>query len=57
MFVAAFMEAILNTCNYTPRMQRIGRYTVFRLSVHNIFVSTQYLGKTLMDFDQILHMH
>ena len=31
--------------------------TVCRLSVCNIFVSAQYLGKTLMDFDQILHIN
>ena len=28
-----------------------------RTSVRNIFVSAQYLRKTLMDFDQRLHMH
>ena len=27
------------------------------LSVRNIFVPAQYLGKALMDFDQILHIY
>ena len=26
-------------------------------SICNIFISAQYCGKTLMDFDQILHLH
>ena len=45
----------------TPLHTKYGRvYTVFRLSIRlsvcNIFVSTQYVGKILVDFDQILHM-
>ena len=45
--------------NYTPATKYGGGYTVLRLSSvsRNIFVSVQYLGKTLMDFYQILHMH